>query len=232
MYKRQAKADIVESLIFALENELDWRVRQEICWALGKIKDQTAIFALREQAVKDPSASVRKSAIWAMAEIDPDEAKKLAEALLPLETKDQVKKELIWILAKTGDFESLAQLYSVLPHEKGEIQRLIVWAIGKISAPQSWTILEKTIQSKKIPQKAKEEAIWALAKWAPAKNVVKLLPLLKKRGLSIDTKKMIIWALAQRGTRAVLKKLSRLKIKNPILKEEIAWAKRQIELGE
>lgn len=57
--------EVVEALIEALKDE-DLRVRRNICWAFGKIKDERAAEPLVEVLKNDIDSDARSEAAWAL----------------------------------------------------------------------------------------------------------------------------------------------------------------------
>ena len=138
--RRPESAPALIALLGVLDPRYDG-ARREAAWALGQLKEYSAVEVL-ETALSDTASDVRASAATALGEIRSEEAIPKLTATLHRDPIPEVRRRAAWALGATRRPAAGAALRDALPTEAEPVVRnALVHALGEVFWPEAVGVL-------------------------------------------------------------------------------------------
>lgn len=192
----QTVPSAVSALALALA-DADESVRLAAANALGSLEsaDTMAINALLAALRRDTSREVRKTAAWALGEIEDARAVPGLVAALRDERDDEVRKQIAWALGEIESEEAVDGLGAALRGEDNiEIRRMIVWALGEIESAEAVPYVTPLLRD--ADMEMRKQAAWALGE-IESPNAVDAIAAALQSERVVMVREMLVWALGE-----------------------------------
>jgi hypothetical protein len=235
-------------------NEKRFALRKKAIWVLSHFESsREAVDTLRNLALTDPDAKIRKEAVFALGEInDRTSSETLAEILLTDEDA-KVRQMAIWALGRMrGDYNPI--LRALDEDNSSEVRREAAWILGRnqveVACDNLLTALKRENDQKVLEvilwsmakidaaslskadfvleedfnNRIKAEYIWLLGRYGLKKEIKKIARTYP--GATVEVKRSLIWSMSQSGLVGAHEYLRHWHSmeKDKDLKEKILWA--------
>ena len=189
--------------------------------------DPRSVAALSRALRTDTSVEVRRTAAWALGQIE--DAEGVPALLYALANDDdvEVRRTTVWALGQIESPEAVDGLAGVLDDADDETRSQAAWALGQIEAPEAVPALTRLLQDPSAP--VRSQAAWALGQIEVASAVDGLVGALDDEVAAVRSQ--AAWALGQIESRDAVEGLARAVANDEqaAVRSQAAWALGQIE---
>lgn len=176
--------------------------------------DSTALAALVHVLGTDSSATVRKSAAWALGRSGSSDPQVLAAlgTALQRDASPDVRNMAAWGLGESEDSAAVPALAAALSDSSAKVRGLAAWALGQIEPPHAPPRLVAALRD--ADTEVRSRAAWALGQIQDSATVTALSTALRSEQDS-GVQRMEAWALLRMGNVSQSALLELLKSPDP-----------------
>jgi HEAT repeat protein/beta-lactamase regulating signal transducer with metallopeptidase domain len=217
----------VKGLVTALA-DVDIEVRRHAAQALGGMEssDTAAINALSQALTRDADPGVRKTAAWALGEIEDSRAVTALVTALRNDKDVEVRKTAAWALGQIESPLAIDGLGAALKDSSPEVRKTAVWALGEIEDARAVPVLVPFLKDTDV--EIRKTAVWALGQIESAEAVTALATL--TRDPNQEVRKQVAWALGEIESSTAIDPLTvMVKDADVEVRATAVWALGQIE---
>lgn len=188
--------------------------------------DTTSVRALTQALAEDSNAEVRRTAAWALGQLEDRTATPALVQALREDASVEVRRMVAWAMGQVEDPAAAPALGDALADDDPEVRETALWALGQIEAPEAVGPLSRAL-SDPDPH-VRKTAAWALGQIESPEAVGPLAGALDDE--DVDVRSQVVWALGQIESRDAVEPLGRaLSDAEPEVRRQAAWALGQIE---
>lgn len=224
---QRASTAAVKGLVTALA-DVDIEVRRHAAQALGGMEssDTAAINALSNALARDADPSVRKTAAWALGEIEDSRAVNALVTALKSDKDVEVRKTAAWALGEIESPLAIDGLGAALKDASPEVRKTAVWALGEIEDSRAVPVLLPFL--KDTDAEIRKTAVWALGEIESAEAVTGLAAL--TRDPNQEVRQQVAWALGEIESSTAIEPLTvMVKDSDVQVRAMAVWALGEIE---
>lgn len=191
--------------------------------------DAKAVAALIE-ALRDPVADVRRSAVHALGELDDPEAVAALSEVLRKDEDAEVRKMAAWALGEIEDPAAIPALGEAVRGDRSaEVRKMAAWALGEIGDPGAVEALGAGARDAS-PDVAKM-AVWALGEIEDPRAAAPLAAALRHE--DADVRAMAVWAFGElEDPQAAPGLVAALQDRTAGVRSKAAWALGELGLAQ
>ena len=189
-------------------------------------RDSASVRALSKALLEDSDAEVRRSAAWALGQLEDRRGTPALSSALRGDDAVEVRRTAAWALGQVEDASAVDALGDALDDTDEEVRSNALWALGQIESPEAVAPLTRVLRDGS--PEARRTAAWALGQIESREAVAPLVAALKDA--DEDVRDQAVWALGQiEDDAAVPPLLSLLQDVSAKVRRQAAWALGQIE---
>lgn len=140
--------EAVAALAAALRGDASVEVRETAAWALAEARRSAEVREALAAGLRDREVAVRRSAAWALGNVEDREAIPALVAALSDESRE-VRLRAIWAIGATEPRSAPAQLVALLRDEDEKVRELTAWALYAIEDPATAPALQAALQAER-----------------------------------------------------------------------------------
>ena len=188
--------------------------------------DPRSVKALSRALLNDESPEVRRTAAWALGEIEDREATPALSRALRTDAVADVRRMSAWAMGEIEDPASVEALSDALDDPDNEVREMVLWAFGEIESEAAVPALADALLDSDVAIRRK--AAWALGEIESERAVPALSDALYDADLEV--REMVVWALGEIESEAAVPALAdALLDSNVAIRRKAAWALGEIE---
>jgi HEAT repeat protein len=170
--------------------------------AVGRLDSASAVPALIRRLRVDESADVRRTAAWALGQLDDNHeaTAALGEALRGDKDAD-VREMCAWALGNTGGKDGAPALLGALRDPSPRIRETSAWALAEVGDDANATTLDRMLQSEH-DTRVRETLAWALGELDTSAPSAGLLAAIADSSAGVRTR--AAWAISRHGDKAAI----------------------------
>lgn len=182
-------------------------------------QDTGVIGALRE-ALRDPSAEVRREAVWGLGSLGATSVVPDLVALLGRETDEETRELTVWSLAHLGDDSAIDAIAQAARSDEGaDVREMATWALGQFRSASTLPAVLDALADE--DEEVRGIAAWAIGTMRPETAPPALIDALDDE--SGEVREHAAWAVGQIGDPAAISGLTDL-IADDEAGEAALWA--------
>lgn len=223
---KEARGTAVTALLGAT-HDASVEVRQNAVMSLAALKEDPRSVAALIQALRtDQDANVRRTAAWALGQIeDPAAVPALLEAMAG-DRDVEVRRNSAWALGQIEDQRAVDGLVRAMHDADGEVRHTAIWALGQLESPRAVPGLIAALRDDDV--EVRRQGAWALGQ-IESKDAVPAL-VATMRDADREVRSTAIWALGQiEAPEAVPGLTGALRDADANVRKQAVWALGQIE---
>lgn len=191
-----------------------------------QVVDTTSVRALTQALRGDSNAEVRRTAAWALGQIEDRAATTALGDALRNDESTEVRRMAAWALGQIEDPAAAPALGEALTDEDAEVRESALWALGQIESPEAVEPLSRALRDE--DPAVRKTAAWALGQIESAEAVPPLSAALDDE--DAEVRAQAVWALGQIESRESVEPLTRaMSDEETEVRRQAAWALGQIE---
>jgi len=192
-------------------------------------RDSVSVRALANALLQDSDAEVRRSAAWALGQLEDRRGTSALSQALSGDTSVEVRRMAAWALGQVEDASAVSALGAALDDEDQEVRTTALWALGQIESPEAVEPLARVLGSP--DPESRRTAAWALGQIESREAVAPLAAALHDE--DPEVRDQVVWALGQIESDEAVRPLTPLlRDPSPQVRQQVAWALGQIESEE
>ncbi|HEX6199439.1 MAG TPA: M56 family metallopeptidase, partial [Thermoanaerobaculia bacterium] len=190
------------------------------------VYDSASVAALVRALREDADEEVRRTAAWALGQLEDRMATPALIQALRQDESVEVRRTAVWALGQIEDPAAAPALGEALEDADVEVRRTALWALGQIESPQAVGPLSRALQDPE--PEVRRQAAWALGQIESREAVGPLTAALDDA--SAQVREQVIWALGQIEDAASAAAIAAaLSDESAGVRRQAAWALGQIE---
>jgi HEAT repeat protein/beta-lactamase regulating signal transducer with metallopeptidase domain len=191
------------------------------------VVDTTSVRALTRALLNDESEDVRRSAAWALGQIEDRAATEALSQAAQVDASVEVRRTSVWALGQIEDPASVPALDAALEDADAEVRATALWALGQVQSPEAVGPLLGVLRD--ADPDVRRTAAWALGQIESPEAVGPLVAALDDEDAQV--REQVVWALGQIESDAAVDGLAATLRgdTDDDVRRQAAWALGQIE---
>lgn len=191
------------------------------------VVDTTSVRALTRALLNDESEDVRRSAAWALGQIEDRAATEALSQAAQADASVEVRRTAVWALGQIEDPASVPALEAALDDADPEVRSTALWALGQVQSPEAVGPLVGVLRD--ADPEVRKTAAWALGQIESPEAVGPLVAALDDEDARV--REQVVWALGQIESSAAVDALAATLggDTEDAVRRQAAWALGQIE---
>ena len=189
--------------------------------------DPRSVAALSRALRSDASVEVRRTAAWALGQIENVDAVPALLYALAEDEDIEVRRTAVWALGQIESNDAVDGLVDALGDSDEELRSQAVWALGQIEAPDAIRALTSLLRDPSV--RVRSQVAWALGQIEAGAAVAGLVRALTDEAAAVRSQSA--WALGQIESREAVEGLADALANDEeaAVRSQAAWALGQIE---